>query len=114
MLDIQGDWNRRLNYSGTMGDTKREVIQREQELCIDERPPTQIFEEQISAGFFCDFVGVKAMAELDLIDNIMIEMDYPHIDSTWPDSLRLAHEKVAILTPEQQWKVLPGTRRRTG
>ena len=65
MLDIQSDWNRRLTYSGTMADTNRQIRRREEELYIDERPPTQIFKEQIFACFFYDFVGVKAMARAE-------------------------------------------------
>jgi hypothetical protein len=35
-------------------------------------------------------------------------MDYPHTDSTWPNSITVALEQVAGLTPEEQWKVLAG------
>jgi predicted TIM-barrel fold metal-dependent hydrolase len=108
VLDIQGDWNRRLTYSGTMGDTKRVLKERDEEFYIDERRPTQIFKDQIFACFFKDFVGMRAIAEMDAIDNVMIEMDYPHSDSTWPNSLPLALQQVAGLTREQQWQVLVG------
>ena len=51
---------------------------------------------------------MKAVKDLDAIDNVMIEMDYPHTDSTWPNSLPLALEQVAGLTDEEKWKVLAG------
>lgn len=108
VLRIQGEWNKKLEYSGTMGDVKRTLTERTEELYIDGRSPTQIFKDQIFTCFFYDFVGVKAMKDLDAIDNMLIEMDYPHTDSTWPNSLKLALEQVADLSDEQKWKVLAG------
>ena len=108
VLRIHEEWNRRLQYSGTMADVNRKVIEREEALFIDERPPTQIFKDQIFTCFFYDFVGVQAMKDLGAVDNMLIEMDYPHTDSTWPNSLRLALEQVAGLTDEDKWKVLAG------
>jgi predicted TIM-barrel fold metal-dependent hydrolase len=108
VLKIQGEWNRHLHYSGTLADTNRTLSERDEELFVDERPPTQIFKDQIFTCFFYDFVGVKAMADLGAIDNMLIEMDYPHTDSTWPNSLKLALKQVAGLTDEEKWKVLAG------
>lgn len=108
VVQAQGGWDTRLKYSGTMGDVNRVLVERDEELYADPRTPTQIFKDQIYACFFYDFVGVKAMRELDAIDNMLIEMDYPHTDSTWPNSLSLALQQVAGLTDEQKWKVLAG------
>ena len=110
VLRVQGDWNRRLTYSGSMSDAtaSRELKEREVELFMDERSPTQIFKDQIFACFFSDYVGMKAIQDIDAIDNVMIEMDYPHTDSTWPNSLSSALEQVVGLTNEEQWKVLCG------
>ena len=50
---------------------------------------------------------------LDVVgeDNVMIEMDYPHSDTTWPHSLKLAHERLnaANIREEVQYKILRGT-----
>jgi predicted TIM-barrel fold metal-dependent hydrolase len=108
VVQAQGGWDTRLKYSGTMGDVNRVLVEREEELYVDPRTPTQIFKEQIYTCFFYDFVGVKAMVDLGAIDNMLIEMDYPHTDSTWPDSLKLALQQVEGLTDEQKWKVLAG------
>jgi hypothetical protein len=108
VLKIQGDWNRRLEYSGTLADVERTLTERAEELFMDERSPTQIFKDQIFTCFFYDFVGVKAMVDLDAVDNMLIEMYYPHTDSTWPNSLKLAHEQLVGLSDEQKWKVLAG------
>ena len=49
---------------------------------------------------------------LDVVgeDNVMIEMDYPHSDTTWPHSIKLAQERLnaAGLSPEVQYKILRG------
>jgi predicted TIM-barrel fold metal-dependent hydrolase len=47
-------------------------------------------------------------------DNVMIETDYPHSDTTWPYSLKLAHERLnaAKLSPEVQYKILRGNAER--
>ncbi len=51
---------------------------------------------------------------LDLVgeDNVMVEVDYPHGDTTWPHSMKLMKERVADLTPEQQHKILRGNAER--
>jgi predicted TIM-barrel fold metal-dependent hydrolase len=74
----------------------------------DERKPTQVFKDHMFSCFFEDFAGVRALTELGMLDNIMIEMDYPHSDSTWPNSLELAKRQVAGLNAEESYKVLQG------
>ena len=108
---IQGEWNRRFVHTGTMADHAKgagEILERDQPLFTDERGPTEVFKEQIFACFFEDFVGVKTMRELGAVDNMMIEMDYPHSDSTWPNSIKRAREQVADLDDDEAWRVLVG------
>ena len=54
-----------------------------------------------------DSVGLR---NIDVIgeNNVMYETDYPHSDTTWPDSIKLARERLdaAGITPEVQLKVL--------
>ena len=47
-------------------------------------------------------------------ERIMVEVDYPHSDTSWPHSLKLAHERLnaANLTPAQQYKILRGNAER--
>jgi predicted TIM-barrel fold metal-dependent hydrolase len=108
---VQGPWNRRLVHEGTMADHARgegAIVEREVPLYVDERSCTQIFKDQIFACFFEDFAGMKAVKDLGAVDNVLIEMDYPHTDSTWPDSINVALKQVAGLTDEEKWKVLAG------
>jgi predicted TIM-barrel fold metal-dependent hydrolase len=63
--------------------------------------------------FIDDHTG---LGMLDVIgeDNVMIEMDYPHSDTTWPHSLKLAHERLeaAGLSDEVKRKILRGNAER--
>jgi len=63
-------------------------------------------------GCFLDDVAGLELLEFVGEDNIMVEVDYPHSDTTWPDSLKLTKERVAGLTPEQQYKIMRGNAER--
>jgi predicted TIM-barrel fold metal-dependent hydrolase len=67
------------------------------------------YREHFYGCFIDDHTG---LGMLDVIgeDNVMIEMDYPHSDTTWPHSLKLAHERLneAGLSDEVQYKILRG------
>ena len=53
----------------------------------------QDYREHFYGCFIDDATG---LGMLDVVgeDNVMIEMDYPHSDSTWPHSLKLAQERL--------------------
>ena len=57
--------------------------------------PSDVFREHIVTCFIDDAVGVQTR-DLIGIDNITWECDYPHSDTTWPES------------PERLWKSLAG------
>ncbi len=65
-------------------------------------------------GCFIDDATGLSMLKVVGEDNVMIEVDYPHSDTTWPHSLKLAHERLdaAGLTPEQKYKILRGNAER--
>ena len=73
--------------------------------------PSQLFREHVYGCFIQDEYGA---ANIDRIgaENIMIEVDYPHTDCTWPNSLETAHRALAGCTDEQQWLILQGNARR--
>jgi hypothetical protein len=64
--------------------------------------------------FGCFIDDVHGLDSLDTIgeDNVMIETDYPHTDSTWPDSITLAQKRLAHLAPDVQLKLLRGNAQR--
>jgi predicted TIM-barrel fold metal-dependent hydrolase len=59
-------------------------------------PPSTYYYDHIYCCFFRDRTG---LASLDVIgeDNVTFETDYPHTDSTWPDTLQVAAEMMAGL-----------------
>ena len=67
--------------------------------------PSQLFREHVYGCFIEDEFGVKA---LDLIgtDNVMIETDYPHTDSTWPNCIEVAHKQLAGVADDVKLKIL--------
>jgi predicted TIM-barrel fold metal-dependent hydrolase len=60
--------------------------------------------------FGCFIEESSGLRSLDIIgeDNVMIETDYPHSDTTWPDSIGVARKLVAGLPVETQYKILRG------
>ena len=70
-------------------------------------PPSTYFHRQVWGCFFKDFHGLRS---LDVIgdDRVTFETDYPHTDSTWPDTKAIATDMMAGLTDEQVYKVVRG------
>jgi predicted TIM-barrel fold metal-dependent hydrolase len=70
-------------------------------------PPSELFRSHVYGCFFDDAHGMRSIAEIG-IDNVTYETDYPHSDSTWPDSARIAAEQTAGLPADVVYKVLRG------
>ncbi len=70
-------------------------------------PPSTYYYRQIYGCFFRDRHGV---ASIDVVgvDNTTFETDYPHTDSTWPDTLKVARELTEGLSPEVIRKLMRG------
>ena len=69
--------------------------------------PAYYFHRQIYACFFRDDFGLKNIADIG-VDNIVFETDYPHSDSTWPDTERFVREMTAELDDESLYKIIRG------
>jgi predicted TIM-barrel fold metal-dependent hydrolase len=68
------------------------------------RPPSEYYFEHVTGCFFDDPHGLK---NIDAVgeDNVTFETDYPHSDSTWPHTKKVAEEIMKDLTQEQVNKV---------
>jgi predicted TIM-barrel fold metal-dependent hydrolase len=75
---------------------------------LDGRRPTEIFRDHIYGCFFEDYSGIREMKYLGLLDNIVMETDYPHSDTTWPNTIESAHRQVEGLSIEDAEKVMVG------
>jgi predicted TIM-barrel fold metal-dependent hydrolase len=58
--------------------------------------PTEVFKRNF---WFCAIDDPSSFVQIDTIgaDNIMVESDYPHCDSTWPNTQDMLHEQLAGL-----------------
>ncbi len=71
------------------------------------RPPSEYYYSNIYGCFFDDPHG---LANIDAVgeDNITFETDYPHSDSTWPHTEKVAQEIMQGLTQAQVDKICRG------
>jgi predicted TIM-barrel fold metal-dependent hydrolase len=70
-------------------------------------PPSSYYRKNMYGCFFRDQFGVQSLASVG-VDNATFETDYPHVDSTWPDSKKIAEELHAELGDDLTYKVLRG------
>jgi predicted TIM-barrel fold metal-dependent hydrolase len=70
-------------------------------------PPSAYYGRNIFGCFFRDRHGVQARDSIG-IDTITFETDYPHTDSTWPDTKKIAEEHLEGLSDEEKYKILRG------
>jgi predicted TIM-barrel fold metal-dependent hydrolase len=70
-------------------------------------PPSTYYYRQISGCFFRDQHGMDSIEKCG-VDNVMFEVDYPHSDSTWPESRAIAEEILAGLPDEVVYKLVRG------
>jgi predicted TIM-barrel fold metal-dependent hydrolase len=67
----------------------------------------RLFADHVFGTFIEDQAGIRL---LDIIgeDNVMLECDYPHSDSTWPDTIQLANKWLGHLSEDVQRKITVG------
>jgi predicted TIM-barrel fold metal-dependent hydrolase len=70
-----------------------------------------LFRGHVFGCFIDDAHGIASIDEIGE-DNIMCETDYPHSDSTWPDSIQVVKNQIGHLDPEIQYKILRGNAER--
>jgi len=70
-------------------------------------PPSQYYYRQVLSCFFKDGVGVENLDRVGR-ENIAFETDYPHQDSTWPNTHQVAKELFGDLDPETVFKIVRG------
>ncbi|MDG2306741.1 MAG: amidohydrolase family protein [Candidatus Binatia bacterium] len=68
-------------------------------------PPSFYFKRQVHATFMEDPVGLREREHIG-IDNIMWSSDYPHSETTWPDSRKLTNEWMSGFPEAERRKIL--------
>ncbi|MAG34040.1 MAG: amidohydrolase [Deltaproteobacteria bacterium] len=64
------------------------------------QPPSFYFKRQVFANFLDDEVGLATRHHIG-IENIMFEVDYPHSDTTFPNSKELVAERFKDVPPDE-------------
>ena len=75
-------------------------------ILINKRP-SEYFHDQMYATFFNDAVGGHSLSWWGE-DNCMWSNDFPHANSTWPDSRKYIERDLGHLPPEKRTKLLSG------
>jgi predicted TIM-barrel fold metal-dependent hydrolase len=79
--------------------------QNSKRLCPE--PPSSYYFDRVFGCFTWDRHGVRSLDEVGE-NNICFETDYPHTDTTWPNSKEYCERVLEGLTDEQKYKILRG------
>jgi predicted TIM-barrel fold metal-dependent hydrolase len=102
VLDKQRYWvTRGVEFSGHAGS----------HIDLDTLDLRALFRDHVFGCFIDDAHGIASIDEIGE-DNIMCETDYPHSDSTWPNSIDVVKNQIGHLSPEVQYKILRGNAER--
>lgn len=71
------------------------------------RKPSEYIKEHFWWGFMSDRFGVQVRHEIG-VDHIMWSSDFPHIESDWPNSLRIIEESLAGVPEDEQYRMVAG------
>ena len=70
-------------------------------------PPSTYYYRQVYGCFFRDRHGLESLDRVG-VDNITFETDYPHTDSTWPDTKEVAEDMMGHLPDDVVYKIVRG------
>jgi predicted TIM-barrel fold metal-dependent hydrolase len=68
-------------------------------------PPSELFRKHVYGCFFNDAHGLRSLDDIG-VDNVTYESDYPHSDSTWPNTRQIAEEQMKGLDDEAIEKIV--------
>ena len=70
-------------------------------------PPSTYYRQSVFGCFFRDKHGIDSLDVIG-VDNVTFETDYPHSDSTWPDTKEIAEAMFEGLDEETVTKIVRG------
>ncbi len=107
VLDKQRHWASQGGVQFYKGDSGAEGVAETTDTDIMTMDVRRRFRDHIWGCFIEETAGLRC---LDIIgeDNVMIETDYPHSDTTWPDCIEIATRLVKDLPQATQRKILRG------
>jgi predicted TIM-barrel fold metal-dependent hydrolase len=71
------------------------------------RPPSEYYYEHVYGCFFDDAHGLESIESVG-VDNVTFETDYPHSDSTWPNSKAVGEGLMKGLPDDVVYKIVRG------
>jgi len=94
------------------------ILERADDVWVDHRawggvkdivpePPSSYYYKHVFGCFFKDRHGLESLDRIG-VDNVTFETDYPHTDSTWPDTKAIATKMVAGLPDDVVYKIMRG------
>jgi predicted TIM-barrel fold metal-dependent hydrolase len=99
-VGVTSDWRWTANDFGHQ-QLRRKVVD-------PECPPSVLFKDHVFGVFIDDPVGVDNIDRIG-VDNVMIGTDYPHTDTSWPESIKIAQKQLFPLNNDEiTRKVLTG------
>ena len=69
--------------------------------------PSDYYEGRVYSCFYKDPVGIELLHHVK-VDQVLFETDFPHQDSTWPHTPKIAEEMFGHLPPDQVEKIARG------
>jgi predicted TIM-barrel fold metal-dependent hydrolase len=103
VLDKQRHWVKKgVRFSGHAGSGG---------IDLDTLDIRATFRDHIYGCIIDDAHAIASLGEIPE-DNIMCETDYPHSDTTWPDSIQVIKNRIGHLPAETQYKILRGNAER--
>jgi predicted TIM-barrel fold metal-dependent hydrolase len=111
VVDKQRHWAAKSGVRFYQGDSGTDAAEPTPQANLDRLDIRKVFRDHIYGCFIEETAGLRC---LDIIgeDNVMIETDYPHSDTTWPDSIEVARQLVKELPEATQRKILRGNAER--
>jgi predicted TIM-barrel fold metal-dependent hydrolase len=73
--------------------------------------PSEVFREHMYGCFIYDPLGLELIDHIG-VDNVMIETDFPHFTSRWPNSMEQVESSLLALDEDARQKVLRGNAER--
>jgi len=73
--------------------------------------PSTLVKDHIFGCFIDDPHGARSVYEIG-VDNVMVEVDYPHADSTWPDSEKVLKDQLQGVDEDELVKIFRGNAER--
>ncbi len=67
-------------------------------------PPSSYVAGRVYGSFFDDVTGIEMRDRIG-VSQIVFEVDYPHQDTTWPDTGKVLDQLATIVTPEELVKI---------